>query len=84
MREHGFINLNLLWRTPFPDFGRTYSFSKNPTQSFINETPGVMQKKETYKTARSISAGDLPSAIETHIVGGRGQQEVRAFGGAQR
>ena len=39
VRDHGFINLNLLWRTPFPAFGRTYSFSKNPTHSFINETP---------------------------------------------
>ena len=39
VREHGFINRNLLWRTPFPAFGRTYSFSRNPTHSFINETP---------------------------------------------
>ena len=37
MLAHGFINLNF----PFPAFVRTYTFSMNPTHSFINETPDL-------------------------------------------
>ena len=35
----GFINLNIFWRTQNLAFGRTYTFSNDPTHSFINETP---------------------------------------------
>ena len=41
VRTQGFISLNIYWRTQNLAFGRTYTFSNNPTHSFINETPGV-------------------------------------------
>ena len=41
VRTQGFINLNIFWRTQNLAFGRTYTFSSDPTHSFINETPGV-------------------------------------------
>ena len=36
----GFIERNFLLRTPFLAYVCTYTFSMNPTHSFINETPG--------------------------------------------
>ena len=39
VRTQGFINLNNFWRTQNLAFGRTDTFSYDPTHSFINETP---------------------------------------------
>ena len=41
VRTQVFINLNIFWRTQNLAFGRAYTFSSDPTHSFINETPGV-------------------------------------------
>ena len=42
VRTQGFISLNIYWRTQNLAFGRTYTFSNDPTHSFINETPGLL------------------------------------------
>ena len=47
VRMHGFMSLNIYWRTQNLAFGRTYPFSNDPTHSFINETPGHDFCKET-------------------------------------
>ena len=39
VRTQGFISQNIFWRTQNLAFGRTYTFSNDPTHSFINETP---------------------------------------------
>ena len=39
LRAHGFISQDFFVRTQISVFGRTYTFSRNPTQGFINETP---------------------------------------------
>ena len=41
LRAQGFINRIIFWRTQNLAFGRTYTFSSDPTHSFINETPGA-------------------------------------------
>ena len=41
VRMQGFINRNIFWRTQNLAFGRTYTFSNDPTHSFINETPDL-------------------------------------------
>ena len=43
VRTQGFINLNIFWRTQNLAFGRTYTFSNDPTHSIRNETPGVLE-----------------------------------------
>lgn len=42
MHVHGFINLTFIGASKFW-LVRTYIFSKNPTQGFINETPAVVK-----------------------------------------
>lgn len=36
---HNLISLNIFGPTPFSAFGRMYTFTKDPSHSFINKTP---------------------------------------------
>ena len=44
----GYISLNIFLRTQNLAFGRTYTFSNDP--SFINETPGCVIKHDVFTT----------------------------------
>lgn len=41
-RGHGFIYCIFLCRTPFLAFGRTYTFSMDPTHFFMKETSDLL------------------------------------------
>ena len=42
VRTKGFMSLTFFWGTQNLAFGRTYTFSNDPTHSFINETPDLL------------------------------------------
>ena len=67
VREHGFINQNFLWRTTFPAFGRTYTFSINPTHCFINETPGQLIPIATNWLGQTLQDNVLSSFFQKYL-----------------